>query len=269
MTIEKKEKKIILCADDFAMNKEISEGILDLLSLERLSAVSCMTSSPFWMEHSQQLHFFRKNILVGLHLNLTQGNLFCERPQSISTLITKSYLGTLNKKLLRKELFSQMEAFLDLFKEPPAFIDGHQHIHHLPYVREVVSEMYHKFMGRGFVRSVASYSTLNFLLFVKTLILNMTGAKASTVFFKKNRVPFNSSFLGVRNFGENDFSYFMKETLKRSKNGVLIMCHPAAKLSPEHMGDNIKEARVSEYNYFKSDEFLEDLKNAGLCLKSV
>ncbi len=39
------KKNIILCADDYGISHSVDRAIIDLLDKNRLSAVSCMTSS--------------------------------------------------------------------------------------------------------------------------------------------------------------------------------------------------------------------------------
>lgn len=49
---------LCICADDFAQNESISEGILNLASKKRINATSCMVNSLFW----QEMAFDLKNI---------------------------------------------------------------------------------------------------------------------------------------------------------------------------------------------------------------
>ena len=66
-------KQLILCADDFAQNEDISEGILSLMRTKRINATSCVVNSPCWPEQSEALHAFKSSHFIGLHLNLTMG----------------------------------------------------------------------------------------------------------------------------------------------------------------------------------------------------
>ena len=41
---------------------------------------------------------------------------------------------------MTREVRAQFEAFADAFGRPPDFVDGHQHVHLFPQVREAVLE---------------------------------------------------------------------------------------------------------------------------------
>ena len=73
-------KPILLCADDFAQSRAISAGILALARAGHVSAVSCFTDSPLWPELGRELTDARKDLLIGLHFNLTFPFGFGERP---------------------------------------------------------------------------------------------------------------------------------------------------------------------------------------------
>ena len=48
--------KLILCADDFGQSEAIDLAIIDLIKKDRLSAASCMTLSPRWVESAKKTH---------------------------------------------------------------------------------------------------------------------------------------------------------------------------------------------------------------------
>ena len=75
---------IALCADDYAQNQAIDDGILSLLAEQRLSAVSCFSTAPRWRQQSAPA--LREVAAagaadVGLHFNLTEG--FGQKPRPI------------------------------------------------------------------------------------------------------------------------------------------------------------------------------------------
>ena len=65
--------RFILCADDFAMSRGISDGILALAEAGRLSATSAMVNQPRWAEDAPRAVALRDRFALGLHLNLTFG----------------------------------------------------------------------------------------------------------------------------------------------------------------------------------------------------
>ena len=64
---------VILCADDFAMTRGISEGILALAEANRLSATCAMVNMPHWPSQAAAAVALRDRFALGLHLNLTFG----------------------------------------------------------------------------------------------------------------------------------------------------------------------------------------------------
>ena len=136
--------QIILCADDYAQNLAISEGICELVAARRLSAVSCMTTTADWEAAAKMLQPDEAKVDIGLHFNLTHGALLTRLPFSHRTLMSQCFLGKLNPQSIIDELTAQLQRFNDIMKRPPDFIDGHQHIQQLPTVRRALIEVYQR-----------------------------------------------------------------------------------------------------------------------------
>ena len=64
-------KRLVLCADDFALHAPASEGIAELAGAGHLSATSVMTLSPRWPRDVRWLEPLRGQLDVGLHLDWT------------------------------------------------------------------------------------------------------------------------------------------------------------------------------------------------------
>ena len=137
-------KRIILCADDYGQNEPISQAIIALLKKNRLSATSCMTTSASWSLHASWLSDFRDAADIGLHFNLTIGKPLSQALlnshgfMSLPKLIIYSYSGILNRAAITEELHSQLDHFEKALGCLPDFVDGHQHIHQLPMIRDVL-----------------------------------------------------------------------------------------------------------------------------------
>jgi predicted glycoside hydrolase/deacetylase ChbG (UPF0249 family) len=63
--------RLILCADDFALSRPISETIATLARAGKVNAVSCMAVCPGWAEDAALLSDLRPGVQVGLRLVLT------------------------------------------------------------------------------------------------------------------------------------------------------------------------------------------------------
>jgi predicted glycoside hydrolase/deacetylase ChbG (UPF0249 family) len=64
-------RRLILCADDFAVDGAVSSAILELAAHGRISAVSCLVDGPDWVDAGRELLRHRDTVLTGLHFNLT------------------------------------------------------------------------------------------------------------------------------------------------------------------------------------------------------
>ena len=142
------QRVLALCADDFGLAPAISSGIARLAREQRLTEVSCITNSPHWTDDSALLRDLPASVNIGLHLNLTEGRPLSPQlarhwPQlpGLPRLIAQAHLRGLPKSALRSELHAQIAAFIDTVGAVPTFIDGHQHVHHLPGVRDIVLDL--------------------------------------------------------------------------------------------------------------------------------
>jgi chitin disaccharide deacetylase len=267
-------KRIILCADDYGLNTAVSQGIIALLRLGRLSAVSCMTTSPLWPQFSSLLKPYRQQADIGLHFNLTEGkplsdaysrrygNNFFTLPQ----LIIRAFLGQLNREAIEQECEAQLNQFVAETGVLPDFIDGHQHIHQLPIIRKAVVNVYLRYLNnrkayiRATYRRVRPYSRS---AHIKQIIIGFCGASGLKQLLKKHTIPHNPIFGGIYSFGSvsqygQAFSYFINNI----RDLGLIMCHPG--LQNEKEKDPISSARFGEYLYLSSPQFVTDCEALGV-----
>lgn len=259
-----KMKRIILCADDYGQNSAISQAIINLIKEKRLSATSCMTTGQDWIVYGQWLKPFQHLIDVGLHFNLTEG-----RGQSLNALIIKAYLRKLNQLDIEKELHHQLDQFELGLGRLPDFVDGHQHVHQLPIIRDALFTVYEKRLRQSgcYIRCTTQRTGFwNVSAHVKLLIIQLCGAFALKSALLQRKIPHNSSFSGIYNFAKaKDFSRIFPRFLQDIQDRGLIMCHPGVQ---EHDSlDKISQSRFQEYQYFLSSEFNAEClaKQIALC----
>ncbi|HVL75132.1 MAG TPA: ChbG/HpnK family deacetylase [Noviherbaspirillum sp.] len=245
---------VALCADDYAQHPGIDAGILALLGLGRLTAVSCFATSPRWQTVSAPaLRAHRAQADIGLHFNLTEG--FGKPMPSLHAVILRSLLRRLDPADVEQALTEQLDAFEAGFGQPPDFIDGHQHVHQLPGVREVVLKLIrqrypgHPVWVRNTVPADRSWRG-------KPQVLKLLGGQSLAAALKRARIASNDGFAGVYGFDKADYASSFKAWLERARPGMLIMCHPAAQAYPN---DEIAQQRVVEYRFFTSPRFDEML----------
>src|SRR6185437_3615190 len=111
----------------------VSRGIRELLAIQRLTATGCMVVYPEFGEDGPLLRPYLEQADIGLHFTLT-----ADRP--LSSVLLKGWLRRLDNRAMRTEVARQIEMFERALGRPPAFIDGHQHVHLLPGAREAVVE---------------------------------------------------------------------------------------------------------------------------------
>lgn len=253
-------KSIILCADDFGYNTAVSQGIINLVAKQRLSAVSCMTNMPAWENHIAALLKFRDTIDIGLHFNLLKPSL----PQ----LIAVCFLRQLNNCDIETEFQTQ----LDIFKKSTGFlpdhIDGHQHIQQLPGIStaliNVIKRNYSEKMPLVRLSSNGLYNSLK--TSSKAVIVHILGASKLAKLTKQHAVPTNTSFAGFSDFNPKaDYKIQFETYLKQINDHGLIMCHPGL-AEPFDSQDSIAASRVNEYAFFSSDAFIELLQQNEILL---
>ncbi|MFO9525544.1 ChbG/HpnK family deacetylase [Legionella pneumophila serogroup 1] len=252
-------KNIFLCADDFGLNHGITQGILKMARLQRLSAVSCIVNASSFDVDAPDLLALKNGVRTGLHFNLTEGY-FLSHPDKLCfglrELLIRSHLGILNSRLISDELNTQLDHFIKVMGKLPDFIDGHQHIHQFPGIRRIIIDMYEqRLKGKSiFIRS--TYPSVNMSGYqAKTKILGITGGKILSSQLKKTNIPHNPYFAGIYDFSDRtNYRSLFRQWLNNVPTNTLIMCHPGE----GENNDVITVARIRELNYFLSDEFVQD-----------
>ncbi len=254
---------IALCSDDYAQNPGIDAGILELLALGRLSAVSCFSTSPRWPAAAPALRAFREQADIGLHFNLTEG--FGSTAPSLHAVILRSFLRLIDLRHVEQELQRQLDAFEAGFGQPPDFIDGHQHVHQLPGVRRIVLKLIqqrypgHPIWVRNTVPANPAWRG-------KPQILKYLGGQSLATDLQAAGIASNRGFAGVYGFDQEDYGACFKAWLDAAQPGMLMMCHPATAPYPD---DEIALQRVVEYNFFRSEEYAVMLDAASLRLERL
>ena len=135
-------KRVVLCADDYALNASVSQGIVNLARAKRLSATSVMTLSPRWSDDAPALRELRGVIDVGLHLDWTSE--FAQQAghgKSLGVVMWQSLRGALHADAVRDVIERQLDAFELHWQAAPDHVDGHQHVQQFSGVREVLVDV--------------------------------------------------------------------------------------------------------------------------------
>lgn len=264
-------KRIILCADDYGQNAAISQGIVNLLGKKRLTATSCLTTFDTWRSLAKDLKPYQDQADIGLHFNLTEGKPLSDRLKafySLPQVIAYAFLRRLDKRVITEEFSAQLDCFMEATGQAPHFVDGHQHIHQLPIIREAILQVYASRLRRygSYFRSTyvpKSLSRIHDVAYVKQNIIQACGGKTFKKLLDEHQIPHNNSFAGIYDFKHSkNFSWIFPRLLSQIQDGGLIMCHPGTASG----GDMIANSRQDELAYFNSDKFIADCAKENLQL---
>jgi len=258
-------KHILVCADDYGQTLPISQAIIALLKEKRLSAVSCMVTCEHWPEHAALLKPFMDEVDIGLHFNLTHGTALSSQYQSqygerfnpLGSLLVKSQLRLIKKVPIADEFRAQWQRFTQYLGRTPNFVDGHQHVHQFPIVRDaLVDSLLQQAASNVFVRIVNPRGWS-----MKKAIIKLSGTFGLQRLLKKHQIPVTTSFTGIYSFKDaTQYRQYAQNFLREIKDFGLMMCHPG--LEDPNECFPMSQSRPLEYIYLASQAFLDDLKAA-------
>lgn len=276
-------KPLIISADDYAQSPEIDDGIIALIKRGRLTAASCLTMSPRWLLAAGRLDSeIRQQADIGLHLDFTQ---FGTYRYSLPLLIARTLGRSLTTRRIHSSIHQQLDRFEQGLGTAPDYVDGHQHVHQLPQLREALLEVLaQRYSGNLPWLRIAAPPHEDGLKasIIKRLGSTQLRAQATQYGFKCT-----GQLLGVYGFdlGNEDYLARMHAWLaitQRTSGVDALMCHPAIKrgntlaketkdsgVSGASHGQNqdpIYTARLSEYEVFESTAFATILHQYQLTL---
>ena len=208
---------------------------------------------------------------LGLHFNLSEGaplspdlaRVWPALP-GLERLIVLAHLGHLPLAALAIEFSAQRDAFAEATGRPPAFVDGHQHVHHLPGIRELVLNALAASATHGEPPAVRNTGhVVGPGHGCKRMLIERTGGKSLQRLLLQRQLRHNSALLGVYDFRGDDFGSLMRGWLAAAPaSGGLVFCHPNH--AAASAADPIGAARRREAAYFSSTAFADDLAEAGV-----
>lgn len=271
-----KKRGVVLCADDYGLSPGVGRAIRDLIAVGRLSATSCMTTTPHWPREAALLRDTGVLADIGLHLTLTDqpplGRLPGIAPEgrlpSLNRLIRLAYAGRVDRAEIAAECERQLDAFELRYGRPPAFIDGHHHVHQLPVVGDVVIGLYERRL-----RNHGAYLRYTDEPLAAVWRRGLAVGRATVIsviardFARRARsahIPGNRSFRGVRSFTPGErFSEAFKRFIAAPEEPTIVMCHPAIPDDALAAADRVAGARGEEYSFLASEDctrLLDSLK---------
>jgi chitin disaccharide deacetylase len=262
-------RRIWLCADDYGISPGVNRAIRDLVERSRLNATSVMVVGPaIGRDEVGALKAAAgKNprCAIGLHVTLTapfrpltmhfrpvDGGMFLP----LARLLRKSLMGRLDPELIHTELMVQFSSFHELFDRAPDFVDGHQHAHLFPGVRDAFLAAVKQAAPDAWVRQCGRKRPLGKRLgSPKALALDILSAQLRRRAFRAN-VAFNPDFAGAYDFsGQADFGALMQGFLDGLPEAGVVMCHPGFVDEILVSLDPLTDQREREYAFLSSEDF--------------
>lgn len=268
--------RIALCLDDLGLHAGVNAAAAALARLGRLNAVSCMVGAACWGGTGEALAACgAAGADVGLHLDLTEAPLRLPR-QALPMLILRSHAHLLATAALRDEIDAQLDAFEAVLGRPPDHVDGHQHVHQLPQVRDALIEVLQRryLSARPWLRSTRHAANLVRpagqppAAALKPRVIQALGAAGLARLAVRHGHRQNARLLGVYDFSGGPAGYraWLHAWLQAAHDGDLLMCH--ASTEPVE-SDPIGIARHDEWRLLGSPEFAAMLAQSGVELRPV
>jgi predicted glycoside hydrolase/deacetylase ChbG (UPF0249 family) len=259
--------RFALCADDYALTPGVSRGILDLLAAGRLTAVSVMVTEAGWPQAARDLRALGASADVGLHFNLTLGSPLGAMPQlaaggtlpPLGLLLRSALLGRLSLAEVEAEVARQIDAFAQAFGRLPDYVDGHQHVHALPGIRDaVVGTVTNQGpAGRVWLRDPGDRLAA---ILRRPMRRKALAVAALTAGFAElastRRFAVNKGFAGFSDFdATRDYGLLFAAALRAPGARHLVMCHPGYTDDALARLDPASSSREAELAFLRSPAF--------------
>lgn len=234
-------RAIAIACDDFGLDAGIDRAALHLARRGRVQAIGCLVGGPTWPHHAQWLQTLdAAEVDLGLHLDLTAAPLTLGRRRSLPALVLSALAGRLDGEALRREIRAQMAVFERALGRPPAYVDGHQHVHQLPQVREaLLDELQARWRAcnapRPWLRSARRPRRGLHALrgerpaALKAWVIERLGAAGLAALAARAGFAQNRHLLGVYLFEADPARHAqrLRRWLEQAQHADLLMCHPA------------------------------------------
>jgi chitin disaccharide deacetylase len=251
---------IILCADDYALTEGVSRAVGELAAARRLSATSAIVTTPCWPAMAQRLTVHRGRIAVGLHLNLTLGAPLGAMPHFApsgmlpkrNAVLARALLGLVTGAEICGEIERQLDAFERHLGFPPDHIDGHEHVHVLPGIRQSLLDLVsRRYSGpKPLLRdpadswkAIAARGRAQGKAKAVAALAMGFGAGA-----QRRGLPTNAGFSGFSRFDVNEpYGEELERALRQPGPRHIVMCHPGHPDAELAALDAVVERRRMEY----------------------
>ncbi len=178
---------------------------------------------------------------------------------------------------MREEIEAQLGAFEQALGRTPDFVDGHQHVHQLPTIRDELLDALARRSSAGrplWLRRTTQFQGRNLGLAqtlgqrLKPHLIEALGAAALTRLAVRQGLGQNAHLLGVHDFSADTTRYrtLLRAWLAHAQDGDLLMCHAS---QPAAAADALLPARLAEYQALSDASFPAALSASGVSLQAM
>jgi chitin disaccharide deacetylase len=274
-------RHIWLCADDYGISPAVNQAIRDLAGHGRLNATSVMVAAPSFQRADavalDALNAKAKHVAIGLHVTLTApfrplSHAFAPLREgaflSLAATLRRTHVRSFAPELLTIEIGYQFAAFRAAFGRPPDFVDGHQHVHLFPQIREAFLRVAKDAAPHAWVRQCGRpRSARKRLTDGKALLLDGLSRRFRHL-AAAHGVRTNPGFAGTYTFHSRaDFRRLFAGFLDAMPDGGVVMCHPGLVDGELERLDPLTDLREREYAFFSEEAFPSLLAEHGVTLE--
>ena len=273
-------RKIWLCADDYGISPAVDAAIRDLVVNGRINATSVMVAAPSFHRSAaiplNVLNAASPRVAVGLHVTLTapfrplSGSFQPVRDGAflpLETMLWRSFAHLFKHETLVIEIASQLRSFTTAFGRAPDFIDGHQHVHLFPQIREALLSVVKDAVPHVWVRQCGRIvPPLRRFEDRKALLLDWL-SRGFRRLANAYGVRTNPAFAGTYEFEPDaDYAKLFPAFLDGLPEGSVVMCHPGFVDAELERLDPLTTLREREYAFLRDDGFPGVLAAHGVAL---
>jgi predicted glycoside hydrolase/deacetylase ChbG (UPF0249 family) len=273
-------RHIWLCADDYGISTAVNLAIRDLVVRRRLNATSVMVVAPSF--HRSEAHALdvlntgMARVAIGLHLTLTAPFRPLSSPDkpvrdgafpTLGATLVQAFLHRLRRDALEREIAAQLRMFVHTFGRAPDFIDGHQHVHLFPQIRDAVLEVAKAQAPHAWLRQCGRAMPPRLRLADRKALLLDRLSRDFRQRADALGLRTNPAFAGTYEFRDDaDFAALFAGFLDALPDGGLIMCHPGFVDADLQRLDPLTTLREREYAFLAGEPFLDLLARLGVAL---
>ena len=178
-----------------------------------------------------------------------------------------TFLHLLRREMVESEISSQVQAFITAFGRLPDFIDGHQHVHLFPQVREALLSVVKNVAPNVWVRQCGRIGPLHKRVADGKAIALDILSNGFRRLADQYGVRINPAFAGTYGFAEDaDYAQIFPKFLRGLPDGSVVMCHPGFVDAELQRLDPLTTLREREYFFLIDDAFPSLLDAHGVTL---